>query len=115
MALNPSAIELADGQLGIAKATLYANAFPAGTKVVIPKGGLSLVNTDSVARTVNIYVNRVGTSRRTVPMALKLETGNDGFYVNQSVIVLAVSSSIEGDASAATVVDYVISGWREDP
>lgn len=115
MALNPTALELADGQLGIAKATLYTNAEPAGTKVVIPKGGLTLVNTDSVSRTANIYVNRVGTSRRVVPMALKLEIGNDGFYVNPSVIVLEVSSSIEGDASAANVVDYVISGWREDP
>lgn len=114
-ALNPTAIALADGQLPLAKATLYTAPAVAGTKIVIPRGGLSLVNTDAVARTVNIYTNRTGTSRRTMPKDYILQAGNDGFFFNPTVIVLEASDEIEGDASAATVVDYVISGYQEDP
>jgi hypothetical protein len=113
--LNPTAIALADGQLGNSKATLYTASAVAGTKVVIPRGGLVLVNTDSVKRTVNVYVNRTGTSRRVAPKAYELQAGNDGTYVSGSVIVLEASDLLEGDADAAAVVDYVISGYQENP
>lgn len=116
MNLNPTALALADGQLPNTKGTLYtAPAAPAGTKVVIPVGGISLVNTGAAANTVNIYVKPGATSRRVIPKNYALQAGNDGFYRNESVIVLEVGDPIEGDALTAAEVDYLISGYREDP
>src|SRR5688572_11758159 len=113
--LNPTALALADGQLAAAKATLYPTPSTSGVRVVIPRGGLILVNTDVAARTVNVYVKRGATSRRVIPKDYTLQAGNDGTYVNPSVIVLESSDLLEGDASVANVVDFVVSGYREDP
>lgn len=112
-ALNPTAKALADGQLANAKATIYTAPAAAGTKIVIPIGGLVLVNTGAAANTVNIYVNRTGTSRRVIPKDYTLQAGNDGFLRNDSVIVLETSDLLEGDASTAAEVDYTLSGYEE--
>lgn len=112
-ALNPTAKALADGQLGAAKATIYTAPATAGTKIVIPIGGLVLVNTGAAARTVNLYTNRAGTSRRFVAKDYTLQAGNDGFLRNDAIIVLESSDLIEGDASTAAEVDYTISGYEE--
>lgn len=95
---------LADGQLASSKGTLYTT--PADTQAIIK--AISLVNTDSSARTVNLYVNASGTSRRIIPKDMSLAAG-ESFVVDWPV-TLEAADLIEGDASSATVVDYVISG-----
>lgn len=95
---------LADGQLAAAKATLYT--VPASTQTIVKS--ITLVNTDAAARTVNIYVKPGATSRRILPKDLSIPAG--GSYVHDAVITLEAGDVIEGDASAATVVDYIING-----
>ena len=101
-------IALADGQLANSKGTVYTT--PASTEAIV--NSITLVNTDSSARTVNLYVKRDGTnSRRIIPKDLSLAVGAQFSY--NSVLTLEAADLIEGDASAATVVDYVISGVTE--
>lgn len=114
MALNPTAIALADGQLSAAKATLYTAPATAGIKIVIPIGGIVLVNTDTVKRTVQLYVNRSGTSRRIFPKDFDVLAGSEGAAISGTVIVLEASDLIEGNSDAANVVDYVFSGYQEN-
>lgn len=96
--------QLANGQLAAAKATLYTT--PGATQAVIRS--ITLVNTDSSARTVNLYVNGTGTSRRITPKDLSLAAGT--MHEIDRVITLEAADIVEGDASVANVVDYVISG-----
>ena len=96
---------LADGQLANTKGTLYTVA---GSTETIVKT-ITYVNTDSSARTVNLYVKRSGsTSRRIIPKDMTLGIGYMAVY--DSEITLEAGDIIEGDASAATVVDYTING-----
>ena len=96
--------DLGNGQLPAAKATLYT--CPVGKTAA---GKITLVNTDAVARTFNIYVNKSGASRRVSSKDQSLDPG--GMWVS-GVRTLEVGDLIEGDASAATVVDYVIDGFE---
>jgi len=95
---------LGDGQLAVAKGTLYTT--PAVTQAVAK---VVLVNTDASARTVNLYVNRTGTSRRIAPKDVSVGAGEE--YTSETV-TLEAADLIEGDASAATVVDYSIHGFE---
>jgi hypothetical protein len=95
---------LASGQLGASKATLYT--VPGSTQTIIKS--ITLVNTDSVTRTVNLYINTAGTSRRVSPKDLSLPAG--AMFELDRVITLEAADLIEGDASSAAVVDYAISG-----
>ncbi len=97
MALTPFN---SNGQLPNTKQTLYT----ATATVIITS--VSLVNTDSSARTCNLYV-KTGTSRRIIPKDLSLAIGAAA-YVTQ--FELNSGDLIEGDASVTAVVDYVISG-----
>ena len=99
---------LADGQLADSKAALYTVA--ARTEAII--NSITLVNTDSVTRTVNLYVKRDGSnSRRIIPKDLSLVAGAS--LEHNSVVTLEAADVLEGDASAADVVDYVINGVEE--
>lgn len=98
---------LADGQLPNAKAALYT--VPVSTQVFLSG---TLVNTDASARTINIYVKRSGSvSRRIVPKDMSIaagasvEFGRDGRPYS-----LSAGDVIEGDASAATTIDYLLDG-----
>lgn len=96
---------LADGQLPAAKGTLYT--VPGATTTIIKT--ITLVNTDSSARDVNLYVKPSGgTSRRIIPMNCELGIGY--MLVCDDEFTLEVGDVIEGDASAANVVDYTING-----
>ena len=96
---------LADGQLALSKATLYTA--PAATQTVI--SSITLVNTDSSARTVNLYFKASGgTSRRIIPKDLSLAIG--ALFTYTGSVSLEAADILEGDASAATVVDYVLNG-----
>ena len=96
--------DLGNGQLAAAKATLYT--VPAATQAAAK---VTLVNTDSSTRTVNLYVNKTGTSRRICPKDLSLVAGSE---FTSKVQTLETGDLIEGDASAATIVDYVVNGFE---
>lgn len=96
---------LADGQLPNAKGTLYT--CPASTTAILRL--VSFVNTGAGARTVNLYLKPSGgTSRRLIPVAMSMAAGNSMEYTN--VLTLEAGDIIEGDASVAAEVDYVIEG-----
>ena len=99
---------LADGQLANTKGTLYT--VPTRTTAIVKS--ITLVNTDSVTRTVNLYVKKDGTnSRRIIPKDLSLVAGAS--LEHNRVVTLEAADLIEGDASAADVVDYVVNGVEE--
>lgn len=102
MALSIKA--LGDGQLAGSKATLYT--VPGSTQAILRS--ITLVNTDGSSRTVNLYVNRGGTSRRIDGKDASLGAG-EARHV-QVVITLEAGDLVEGDASAANVVDYTLNG-----
>ena len=98
---------LADGQLAAAKATLYT--VPASTTAAIKQ--ICYTNTDAVDRTVNLYVKRSGSSsRRIIPKDMLLAAGNTMYWGDADTMELSTGDIIEGDASSATIVDYVITG-----
>jgi hypothetical protein len=92
---------LANGQLPAAKGTL----FTASSATIIKS--ITLVNTDASARTINLYIKRT-TSRYITPVAYSLAAGAS--FIDDTVRTLSNGDLIEGDASAATVVDYTIAG-----
>ena len=99
---------LADGQLPATITSLYTS--PARTKAIIRT--ITLVNTDSSARTLNLYLlPSSGTARRLVPKDLSLGASYAAYFNNE--ITLETGDAIQGDASAADVVDYTILGYQE--
>ena len=98
---------LADGQLPDSKTTLYT--VPASTTAAIKV--CKLVNSSASARTVNIYIKRSGsTSRRVIPKDMTFAAGSEAECVDGDPWELSTGDIIEGDASAATEIDYFISG-----
>lgn len=102
---------LADGQLPNAKGTLYT--CPAST--IAHVSHIILCNATAGAITVNLYVKRSGsTSRRIYTKDASLA---GGAYVKlpgeDTAYRLSAGDVIEGDASAATSVDYFIDGGTE--
>ncbi len=96
---------LADGQLGITKATLYTA--PAATQTIVKR--VTLVNTSSSPVNVNLYFKASGgTSRRITPKDLEIE-GN-GLAVVDDEQTLEAADIIEGDATFGSTVDFTISG-----
>ena len=97
---------LAHGQLPVAKTTLYTCR--PGTKVTITC--ISLVNADTSARTANLYLKESGgTSRRIIPQNMTI--GIDYLWIEKELShAMHPGDVIEGDASVATEIDYVLSG-----
>ena len=95
---------LANGQLPNSKGTLYT--VPTGNTSIAKS--VVLVNTDSVERTVNLYVNFGTGSRRFIPKGLVLPAGAK--FEDSSAITLEAGDFIEGDASAVSVIDFIVSG-----
>lgn len=100
---------LADGQLGAAKATLYT--CPVGTVTYVKFW--SLKNTGTNDEDIALYVKRSGGTSRSIGSAV-LEGGDFARVVDKDeVIVLSAGDELEGNATNASVVDYVISGTEE--
>jgi len=98
---------LADGQLPSSKGTLYTG--PTNVRTLIKC--ITLCNTHSTdARTVNLYVSR-GTSRRIIDVDKSI--AGKASYVFSEPIVIGPTELLEGDASAATSVDYSVHGVQE--
>jgi len=95
---------LADGQLPAAAAALYT--VPGATQAVIKT--ITLVNTDTVVRAVNLYINATGVNRRIIPEDMDLGPGNA--FVFDDELMLEAADMIQGDADAANVIDYTING-----
>lgn len=97
---------LADGQLPNAKGTLYT--VPGATQTIIKQ--IKLVNTNTTTpRTVNLYIKKSGsTSRRIMPTNMSL--GAKFMWDDKEAFELGAADLVEGDADAATEVDYIIMG-----
>lgn len=96
---------MAEAQLPSSKGTAYT--VPAGKGCIV--SSISLVNTDTVARTVNIYLKKSGSvSRRVCAKDLSLAAG--ARYTDTLAYALSAGDIIEWDASAATIVDGVVTG-----
>lgn len=97
---------LAHGQLPLAKTTLYT--CPPDTRVSITC--ISLVNTDTSARTANLYLKASGgSSKSIIPHNLSMAVS---YQYREKELSHAMHGGdvIEGDASVADKIDYVISG-----
>lgn len=96
---------LADGQLANAKGTLYT--CPGATQGIIKT--IKLVNTDSVSRTVNLYIKKNGSvSRRICPKDMIM--GKGAMWEDPLALEIGAADIIEGDASVVTTIDYLILG-----
>jgi hypothetical protein len=93
---------LADGQLPAAKGTLYTS--PALTSTYTKQ---LRVFSRAAAQTIIIYLNATGTSRKFYQVVLGLNECADVF---DEPIQLEPGDLIEGEASNAASVDYVITG-----
>jgi len=99
-------VSLADGKLQTSKGTLLPAVVE--TRVM----NITYVNTDSLARTVNLYIKRDGAnSIEIISPDLSLVAG--GMLVDTRLHTLEAGDVIEGDASVADVVKYSISGVKE--
>jgi len=95
---------LADSQLPAAKGTLYA--VPTATEAFGIE--IHLTATGAAVRSVNIYVKRSGSSsRRVIPKDLLMNPNDNAVKTIRS---LSAGDLIEGDATAATEVDFTITG-----
>ncbi|MDQ1291034.1 MAG: hypothetical protein QG615_828 [Nitrospirota bacterium] len=96
---------LAQGQLPNAKGTLYT----AAGQVIVRR--INLVNTGAGINSVNVYKKTAaGTSKRIIPVALALDPGDQAICIEDDVMTLETGDLIEGDATNASEVDYVIDG-----
>ena len=82
---------LGDGQLPASKGTLYTT--PASTTAIVKS--VILVNTDSSARTVNLYVQRDGSnSRRIIPEGLSLEANGGSAILADHLYVFSANGEL---------------------
>lgn len=101
---------LASGQLPLATADLFV--VPAATTAIVVL--VKLVNTDAVARLVNLYVKPSGgTQRRVSAVNKSLTAGADADEPKTGEFTLGPGDAIRGDADAAAVVDFTIHGVLE--
>lgn len=101
MAFEPK--RLADGQLGTGEADLYNNTGSA--TVIISK--ITITNTDTSARTVDIYIKPSGgTSREIWPKACSLGVSYHATDTRRHV--LHTGDALRGKGSAASKLDYII-------
>ncbi len=102
-------LSLASGQLSTTSQTvIYTSPVgpPALTSIV---KSIRLVNTDTVPRTINLYFTpNGGSTRRIAPPGLSIAAGS--LVIDDQEITMASGDAIKADASAASVIDFVISG-----
>lgn len=92
-----------DGQLPNAVAAIYTST---GVQTFV--FSVILSNREAATtRTVNLWVNRSGTRRRLIPLDQPIAAGQS--YTFNEPLTLEAGDTLEGDASAATIVDYVVS------
>src|SRR2546428_22332 len=96
---------LANGQLGTtSQGILYT--VPAAKATIVKN--IRLVNTDTAARTLNLYYKRSGgTARYIAPQNMSLGAGLR--TIEDQELTLEAGDQVLGDASVVNKIDYVIS------
>lgn len=98
--------DLGEGVLGASVAVLLTVRNGAAVWVQ----SVTLVNTDAVSRTCNVYINRSGTRRRISPKDL---TVRSGYMVElDSGYSLQAGDTIEASASAPDVIEWTLNGFE---
>ncbi len=93
--VGTAATQLADGQLAAAEADLYASG--ANATVVT---SISIVNTDSAARTFTLYLKpNGGTSRAITPVSLDLPVGYSFYTDGQRTVTMSTTGAIVDSGS----------------
>ena len=98
---------LGEGQLPAATGVLYT--VPASTQTIIKT--MIFVNTNVAVRTINIFLKTGGTNRRIVPKDLSLKA--QYLMETDQEYTLEAGDTVEGDASAASSIDFTIHGIEE--
>jgi hypothetical protein len=104
---------LAEGQLGTtAQGSLYT--VPVGKATVVKN--FRFANRDAASQSMNLYYLKSGLSnpsaRRLVPGALSIPAA--AMAVEDNELTMGAGDQIQGDASIAAKIDYVISGIERD-
>jgi len=95
--VGTTATQLADGQLGNSEGDLYASG--ADATVVT---SITVINTDSAARTFTLYLKPSGgTSRAISPVSLDLGTGYSFYTDGQRMVVMDTAGNVITAATAA--------------
>ncbi len=98
-------VSLGDGQLAATIGDIYTS--PASTQTIVET--ITLVNTHTSAITANLYLlPSGGTARRICSKDMSLAAGR--MWVGPSIVTLSAGDKIQGDASVAAKVDYVLNG-----
>lgn len=101
---------LANGQLPLTEGDLYL--VPTATTAIVKL--VALVNTDAVARTVNLFVKQAGgVSRRLTPVNRSMAAGDSIEVPTFGEYTLGAGDAVRGFASAAAVVDFSVHGVEE--
>jgi hypothetical protein len=100
-----------NGAIPAVKTPVYTST---GTEVII---GITLTNTDTVARVVSVWLNRWGSSRKILSNRSLApdETWDWPDAGNATRHILLAGDSIEMIASVAAVVDYLTSVIQRAP
>ena len=105
---------LGEGQIGPNADTVYdlPAAVPTGKAWIVKS--VRLLNTDTVARTVNLYFFKSSGSaaRQISPKDMVLGAGQ--LAIDDQEITLGAGDKIQGKASSGNKIDYVISGVERD-
>lgn len=100
--------QLANDQLPSTAGTLYVS--PTATTTLIK--GITLVNTNTTAESINLYILKSGgTSRKIIPVNLQLPAG--WLLIYDTPISLEAADKIMGDSTTANKVDFTISGVQD--
>ena len=106
--VGTTATQLADGQLANSEGDLYASS--ANATVVT---SITIVNTDSVARTFTLYLKpSAGTSRAITPVSLDLGIGHSFYTDGQRIRVMDASGQL---LSTWAVDDSPVDGETDKP
>jgi hypothetical protein len=96
---------LGEGQLAATVSDMYTVAV---LKTTIVRQ-IVLVNTDIVARTINLYYTKSGSSDRALfELAYSVDAGKS--VCLDRIVTMGAGDKLRGSASAANAVDYIISG-----
>lgn len=94
---------LSDGQLPLTIGDLYTSAATDLAKTIV------LTNTDSVARTINLYhTPSGGTARRILPKDMSLEAGGSILFDGESVSILSASGGVVGSVANISAYQLIV-------
>ena len=103
---------LADGQIGPNANTVYDLYLVQDGKAAVVTT-MRFVNTDTAARSINVYFKRSGqTARSVLPVNLQLGAGN--LVAEEGELSMGAGDKIQAKADSGNKIDFVISGIERD-